>query len=636
MEVVSNLSSILKHYANKQKSPFIDYKEFSSYVKKYAEHHVEEEADLVKYLGDSSQVIASEFLGLSEKHIVGIVDSNGKKIIICIQYLANYFAKKYKEMLTSETVPYPILSDLPKNFPLSLLEKKQASDYIIKNLDKNQEKSQTLYILEFSSEIPSLLIPTIVPIKVLLETSQQKIKRILKKEEYHDYFIKKLRSTNPTKELSIKSFFTHFIDTTENNFIEFDQGDDYYLWNQLLYYIRQDFQKIQDRTIEDINILQAVQISEIHSTFLKQKFQNQQKKEDALKELEESLAKPPYFYSINQILKFKDKNGRLLYGNYDENDLKEFLTKMTQEGPANELPQLLIFKVESGTRYYVYKKKVIQVVVRLCNEANSSIGKALENKWYESLLNYKKLKEMTDNVAFEKVLHKMVEKYSPVLHALLTANFMNLLALEKDDDENMDGFHLFVNQHLLPYQDLLMLRNNQILANAKYRLPLIYSIPIISWIISLFNSNRKNKKKKIIEQTQEENQTVQKENQTAQKTKTKAEIISSKAKDIVQEMIPEGSTVDRELDFLEKQWNKLISKEARHNLTEDVNSLIHDYTRRVANTISAQTFSKERVENLATSLVRTPNMQKIKEEKALTEYVILYMLRLLSNNQNYK
>lgn len=628
MAVVSNLSSILKHYANKQKSPFIDYKEFSSYVKKYAEHHVEEEAALVKYLGDASQVIASELLGLSEKHIVGIADNNGKKIIICIQYLANYFAQKYKEMLTNETIPYPIVSDLPKNFPLSLLEKKQASDYIIKNLGENQEKSQTLYILEFSSEIPSLLLPAIVPIKVLLETAQQKIKKILKKEEYHDYFIKKLRSTNPTKELSLKSFFTHFIDTTENNFIEFDQGDDYYIWNQLLYYIRLDFQKIQDRTIEDINILQAVQISEIHSTFLKQKFQNQQKKEDALKELEENLAKPPYFYSINQILKFKDKSGRLLYGNYDEKDLKEFLTKMTQEGPANELPQLLIFKVESGTRYYVYKRKVIQVVVRLCNEANSSIGKALENKWYESLLNYEKLKEMTDNVAFEKVLHKMVEKYSPVLHALLTSNFMNLLALEKDDDETLDGFHLFVNQHLLPYQDLLMLKNTQILANAKSRLPLIYSIPIVSWIISLFNSNRKNKKKKITGQTQkEENQTEQKE-----KPKTKAEIISSKAKDIAQEMVPEGSTVDRELDFLEKQWNKLISKEARLNLTEDVNSLIRDYTRRVANTISAQTFSKERVENLATALVRTPNMQKIKEEKALTEYVILYMLRLLSNN----
>jgi len=39
----------------------------------------------------------------------------------------------------------------------------------------------------------------------------------------------------------------------------------------------------------------------------------------------------------------------------------------------------------------------------------------------------------------------------------------------------------------------------------------------------------------------------------------------------------------------------------------------------------------ERIENLADALVRTPNMQKITEQKALTEYVKLYMLRLVSN-----
>lgn len=626
MVAISNLSSILKHYANRQKSPFIDFREFCDYVKKYAEHHVEEESSLVRYLGDSSQTISAELLGLSEKNIVGLIENNNRKTIICVQYISNIIALKYKEMITNVSIPYPIVTDLPKNFPLSLIEKKQASEYIIKNLNKKPENLPNLYILEFANEMTSLLVPAIVPIKVLLETAQKKIKKILKKEEYHDYFIKKLRSTNPTKEISIKSFFTHFVDTQDDKFIDFDQGDDYYLWNQTLYFIRQDFSKIQDKTIEDINILQSVQISEIHSTFLKQKFQNQQKREDALKELEAALAKPPYFFSMNQILKFQDKNGRLLYGRYSEEDLKEFLTKMTQEGPLNQLPQLLIFKVDSGTRYYVYKKKVIQVVVRLCNEANVSIGKALETKWYNCLLNYEKLKEMTDNVAFEKVLRKMVEEQSPVLYALLNANFMSLLALEKDDDETMEGFHLFVNQHLLSYQELLMLKNNQILANAKSRLPLIYTIPIISWIISLFGSSNRKKQKIVEAPKKEEKSIVQKEKQ-----KSKAEIISSKAKDIITEIIPEGSSVDRELDFLEKQWNKLISKDARMNLTEDVNSLIRDYTRKVANTISSQSFSRERIENLANTLVKTPNMQKIKEEKSLKEYVILYMLRLLSN-----
>ena len=75
----------------------------------------------------------------------------------------------------------------------------------------------------------------------------------------------------------------------------------------------------------------------------------------------------------------------------------------------------------------------------------------------------------------------------------------------------------------------------------------------------------------------------------------------------------------------------MISKEAYNDLIEDVNSLIRDYTRRVVKTLSATSFTRERVENLAKTLVKTPNMQKINEEKALTEYVTLYILRLVSN-----
>jgi len=626
MAAVSNLSAILKHYADKQNSPFIDFREFCGYVKKYAERHVEEEAALVKYLGDSAQTVSAELAGLEQKHVAGIIENNGKKMIVCVATFSTSYATKYKEMLTNESIPYPVISDLPKKFPVSIIEKKQASQFIVEKLNEAPLKTAAMYSLEFSKEVPSLILPACVPVKVLIETAQKKIKRILKKDEFHDYFIKKLRSTNPTKEISIKSFFTHYVDTPNDKLIDFDQGDDYYLWNQTLYYVRQDFEKIQDRTMEDTNILQAVQISEIHSTFLKQKFQSQQKREEALRELESSIAKAPYFFSMNQILKFQDKNGRLLYGRYTEEDLKNFLQRMTQDGASNELPNLLVFKVESGTKYYVYKSKVVQVVVRLCNEANGSIGKILEDRWYKSLLNYEKLKEMTDDAAFEKALDKLIEANSPVLHSLLNANFMTLLGMEKSDD--LDTFQLFVDGKLMELSDLLMLKREKVLANAKSRLPFIYTIPVLSWIIGLINTSKKNKKSKDAAETVQE----EKSEEPKVKGKSKQEVIAQKAKDISNELIPEGSTIDRELNYLEKQWNKMITKEGYQNLTEDVNSLIRDYTRRVINTISVQTFTRERVENLASALVKTPNMQKIKEEKALTEYVTLYMLRLLTNN----
>ena len=635
MATTSNLSAIIRYYAEKQKSPFIDLKEFCAYVKKYAEHHVEDQSELVKYLGDPTSTVVAELQGLSEKHLVSIITANNKKTIVSISYFSVKYANLFKEISKNESLPFPVVTDLPKQFPTQVLEHKIASQYIPSLIDKEPSKSPLLYLLEFSDTIPAMILPACVPIKVLLDTSQQKVRKILKKEEFHDYFLKKLRSTNPTKEITIKNFYQHFVDSENYQFAEFSDGEDYYIWNQTLYYIRQDFEKIQDRTIEDTNMLQAVQILEIYSTYLKGKFQEEQKRSEAMKELEAALAKPPYFYSMNQILKFQDKNGRLLYGQYTEDDLKEFLQRMTTEGEATELPPLLVFKIDSGTRYYVYKKKVIQVVVRLCNEAHDSIEKQLEDSWYDKMMDFDRLPEMSNASEFEACLHDLVEKNSPILYSLLNANFMSLLSYEQDDD-NMEGFRLFVDGKLLPYSDLLMLKNSKILANAKSRLPFYYTFPVISWILALFNTKGKEKKKAAATTKTTSSaadffaeDSEEKANSGSKVSKTQA--LAANAKEIAKDLIPEGSTLDRELNFLTKQWNKMISKEAYNNLTEDVNSLIRDYTRRVVKSLSASSFTRERVENLAKTLVNTPNMQKIKEDKALTEYVILYMLRLVSN-----
>lgn len=251
------------------------------------------------------------------------------------------------------------------------------------------------------------------------------------------------------------------------------------------------------------------------------------------------------------------------------------------------------------------------------------------------MLDYDRLPEMSNASEFEACLHELVEKNSPILYALLNANFMTILSYEINED-NIEGFHLFVDGKLLPYSDLLMLRNSKILANAKSRLPFYYTIPVISWIISLFSGRTKEKKaaatKTVIEKNPFEDDSEEKKTESAPK-QSKTQALAKNAKEIAKNLIPEGSTIDRELNYLTKQWNKMISKDAYNNLTEDVNSLIRDYTRRVVKSLSANSFTRERVENLAKTLVNTPNMQKIKEEKALTEYVILYMLRLVSNFQ---
>ncbi len=635
MATSSNLSSIIRFYAEKQKSPFIDLREFCNWVKKYAEHHVEDQADLVKYLGDPTSTVIAELAGLEQKHLAATISNGTKKMVVSITYFSTKYAEVYKELLKNESIPYPIETDLPKKFPTSVLERKAAQDYFIQNIDEPPSKSQCLYVVVFARELPPLLLPACVPVKVLIESSQMKIRKILKKEEYHDYFLKKLRAANPSKEISVKNFYSSFVDKDYSGYVDVTDGDQYYLWNQLCYFVRQDFEKIQDRTSDDTSVLQAISISEIHSSYLKQKFQTDRKRSEAIKELETALGNPPYFFSTQQILKFQDKHGKNLLGQYDEEDLKETLLKLSTESEDNTLPKLVVFKVASGTRYYIYKNKVISLIVRLCNEAHDTIKDILVNSWYETMLEYSRLPEMSDKEKFELKLERLVEDNSPVLYALLNANFITLLSAEKNLDDSLSAFQLFVDGHLLPYSQLLMLRSDDIMSEAKIKLPFIYTIPIISWIIGFFKS-RKIEKEKQEKQAKKEvpdpMELLDNEDGPKKPTKSRHEALAEKAKELSTEFIPEGSTIDRELNFLTKQWNRMISKDAYNNLTEDVNSLIRDYTRRVCNTLSAQSFTKERIENLADALCRTPNMQKIQDQDALTQYVQLYMLRLVSNS----
>ena len=110
---------------------------------------------------------------------------------------------------------------------------------------------------------------------------------------------------------------------------------------------------------------------------------------------------------------------------------------------------------------------------------------------------------------------------------------------------------------------------------------------------------------------------------------SRKEELKKAAEDAEKKYVPEGSTLERELHSYEQTWNKMLSPQARENLTEDVNSLIRDYMRKILKTLRANNFTPERIRNLADTLVKTPNMQKIKDHAELHMYIQLYMIKLI-------
>ena len=630
----ANIQTLLKHYAIKQNSPVINFNEFCDYMRRYAQRHLEEQEELLKYVANSHDAVTKELeLLIPDKKVVILNPNTEKKSILVTAYFIENYTNRYKEIESNPAIPFPVVADLPKYLTQEIYEKKLTSEFIFELLEKQTLSDEYLWAFTFPRDLPPILFPSSVSVSSLLESSVAKIRLMLRKEEYHDYFLKKIRIANPGKELSAKNFFTQVvtkpaetIDTIKNS------GESFYFWSQLCFYIRQDYEKVKDFTQEDIAKLQAVQIIEYCASFYKNKVQQNLQRSTALKNLGIMLSKPPYFFTKNDITRFVDSKGIPLLGQYTEQDLSDYLHSETTTLENNNLPNLLVFKVESGQRYFILKNKVIPLIIRLCSEARGTIRENLTNEWYRLLLDFETLPCMKEQKAFNKKLEEKVHDLEPILYSLLNSNFLSLIHYETRNSQEpvSEKINLFSNGKLIPYSDILVLSRQEIYNDAKIKLPFWYAIPLVSWLLSLFLKKptpKKHKEEKKVKSPVEENS----ENESKKKSSSsKSEIINA-IKQVEQQLVPENSSLEQELSNYEFQWNKQITKQSREQLTEDVNSLIRDYIRSTARTLKSSKFNIQRIENLANTLVKTPSLQNIREKHHLTKYIQLYILKLVKN-----
>lgn len=656
MATTSSIIVLLNFFSSRQKSATIDYHEFGDYLKKYSEHHVEEQPELVPYLGDPYPALNLELEKLIEAKQVLIIEPKlNKKYIYVIPYYIQVVADRYKDVIKNPSLPFPLESEMPKSAPKDILTRIDALEYVYERLkkfnetsgdvDKNDKAERLLYNLVIPHDVPPLLVPSTVPIYMVLDASFYKLRGMLYKEEFHDYFLKKVSISNPGKEIAAKTFFKSFVKSNDDARAILGKSEDYfYFWSQLCYFIRQDYEKVKDKTAEDISILQSISLIEIAMSFYKDKAQESSQKQQAFETLDAMLKKPPYFFTFDAVTKFNDAKGQPLTNYYTFEELKDHLTRKTSDSEGNNLPELLMFKVENGTGYFIDKEKVLAVVVRLCSEARVSVREVIKNHWHQTLMDFDFLPEMKTDQQFEHRLEMEVKQHSPILYALLNTSFLPVVHYDSyaNQETNLSNhIVLFSDGHLIPYSDILQMSRREMLSDAKIMLPFWYSIPLISWLIKMLMHKPKKSKKPVKTKTsaqiyREEEEKKRNEDKDLA-VRTNSDKVSRKvafheaARQAEDELVPADSTLDRELKGYKNQWNVLINKKSSENLTEDVNSLVRDYMRKVLRTMSAQSFTVDRIRSLAKALVDTPTLQKIRDHEALNMYIQLYIVKLVKN-----
>jgi len=648
MGSTSDIYTLLRLYGKKQHRAQISLEEFCNYLIKYAQHYVTEQPDLAKYTKTPRESLTSELDDLAGKNKIILKEEEGNQIIVISAYFKENVNSRYKQMANNPSVPYPIPTDLPKDFPQELISQQDAGTIIYDLLDGKEHGENVIYSLVFRREIAPVLLPQGVTVEFLMQSSIAKLRDLMNHGEQHDYFLQKLMTSNGGRSLAVKNFFNQFISNEEETLIKFKEaGDCYYFLNQLFLFIRQDFEKIKDKTPEDIDLLQAVYIAELCASYYKNKVQLNLQRDTALKNLELSLGKQPYYFDAAAISKFVDSRGVPLLGQYSEEDLNEYLTKATAPSIDNHMPNLLTFKTQDGNRYFVLNEKTLPLLMKLCTEARKTVHDSITKEWFGLLQRFQSVPAMKNIKDFDQRLEEIVQVEEPILYSLLNAPFLKTIyydALDNKNANNLDKFSFFNDGELLPYSDLLMLTPHSVMSDAKILLPVWYTLPGLSFILALIfgrgslSKKVKSKKKKKVS-TSKSN--VHKEHSSSTMSVSaespKTHTTASNKKDefkiaaaaIEKILVPPDSSLDSELTSYLNEWNHLLDKEAKKNLTEDVNSLIRDYLRKILRTSSPGSFSAERVNELAETLVKTPALQKINDHVNLHMYVQLYMLRLI-------
>jgi hypothetical protein len=635
MATPTEISVLLRLYTSKQKSPTVILSDFCDYLQKYSRHYLQETPELVMYLDDTVGVVKKEIEKLAdESKVILSSDGKGKETIFVPYFYIDRMIQRYREIEEHIELPFPLAADLPSGFPGGLVKAVYITTDFTQLIDSGERSNNVINQLIFPDETPPIIFPGAFSPEKMLDLSLSKIRLFLRKDESRDYIQKRIMIANPGKELSTKNFLIQFQTRPSESMSAFKHsGDAYLFWSYFCSFARQDFAKKPEKTADEISLIQAVYITEYLNNYYKNRSQKDLQRETALKNLELAFQKPPYFFDMETISRFTDSHGVPLLGQYKDTDLETFIKEKTADNGTVSLPELLVFKTEAGGRYFILKNKVVPLVIKLCNDARKSIKESITTEWYKTLKEYGQEVAMKSQADFEKKLEGICRTRMPVLYAILTASFIPLLMMEGEDVNDQNGFRMFDHGRLLPLSVLFMLDRQELMTDARILLPFWYTLPVISTIIAFFRRPREPREtpKKTAKRVSDADDGSDKNAQETQQQK-KAELRGAVAR-IEKKLIPAGSTLEQELSAQLDLWNRTLNPDMKNNLTEDVNSLVRDYIRRIIKTFRASTFDEKRVAALAETLVDTPALLKIKNRDALLSYVQLYIIQLIKNSK---
>jgi hypothetical protein len=633
---------VIRSFAQRNKLSELDYKTFAQSVQRQAKLSDQSEPvfrDLA--LNPDVVLVPKLFLLAKDKKLVLQTVGNEIRSIILPERYEEAFLQEYARMDENPDVPFPDEDSLQLIVPGEWIRNVVVDSDLASIIEGPNESSVPLFRLAFSEGVKSIVVPASLSGK-LLEYAVQKLRQYLRKGANKEYMFNKLINAFPGKEGQLKDALGVVLARPSDAvklIVRSDSDFTYPFWAYFLSAIKKDIDKKKDKSAEDWSYEQAAMICEFFVNHYKGKAQRQAELEAALKSLDIALRKSPYYFSLDEILAFKDAKGSPLLGKFNQDYLATLLREKSTKVGEGALPELLV--LSSGAhRVYVATDRALSLTVKLIGEARAELRSRILEQWKRLLEDFKHCPAMMDDAAFLAELDAQIQARFPILDALLGARLLPLVRDEAASRDELppDVAHLFYKDDLVPLDELLSLDRKGLLTDAKMLLPFWYSVPILLGIASFIHRLGKSREEKAAAAAKAAREAQAKaEEEVKEKTGKKRELTAKErradfeaaANKIAKELLPKGYSLEEYLRELEGRWNTLLNPEAKKNLSYDVDCLARDYLRSVVRTMGASTLTTERVKNLGSSLADAPALLKIKNHQALELYLQLYMVKIL-------
>jgi len=629
-------------FAQRNNTSEFEYKTFLQAVQRQARLSDQGEPVFRDLAFNPDTVLIPKLFNLSrEKKLVLQTLGDEIQSIILPQHFAEIFFQEYRRMDESADVPFPDEETLKVTVPGDWIQSISVETDLGSRSEATGGMHVPLYRVTFPQGIRSLVVPSSYLPGKLLEYAVLKLRQYLRKGANKEYMYNKLVNAFPGKENQLKEalqeVLTKHSDAAKG--IQLSDSDfTFPFWAYFVSAIKKDLDKKENKTAEDTSYQQSAILCEFYVNYYKGKAQRVQDVEAAVKTLDVCIRKPPYYFTIEEILAFRDGKGAPVLGRLSHDELEARIKAKTTRAEDGALPELLVVAM-SGKRVFVAKDRALLLAVKLIGEARSELRTRILDQWKRLIEDFESIPAMENDQDFLSELVLEVEACFPILDAMIRDRLLPLVRDEASARAELppDLARLFYKDDLVSLDELLSLFRRSLLVDVRMLLPFWYSVPVFFDLARLLNrlakrlERRGGRRAASAQELRGEARIIEKKprGQKDLTSKERRAAFETAANRIAKELLPAGYGLEEYLLILEERWNTLLNPEAQKNLAYDVDCLARDYLRGVLRNMGGSSFTTARVKNLGSSLADSPSLLKIKNHQALELYLQLYLLKIV-------